>query len=83
MRLVALLHLDYFVVDAALFAHFDNFFQGRVGVAVLQVEQDGIVKEEPVLRDYRDIFSEAFELQILHVLSVERYLAFFCVINSH
>ena len=80
-RVVAVLHGRDLVVDLTLPGHLLDLRQGRVGVAVLQVEQHRVVEQDTVLRDHRDVLAEGCELQVLQVLLVQVNVPALRVVN--
>ena len=70
LRLVPVLHGHDSVVDFALLGDFDDLGHGGVGVSVLQVEEDGVVEQNSVLRDDADVLAEAFDFQPFQILPI-------------
>jgi len=61
-------------VDTALPTDVLDFLDGSVRVSVLEVEQQGVVEQNTVLRDNTNVFPERVQGQILNILTVNEDL---------
>jgi hypothetical protein len=80
--IVAIRHFEDFIVDLALFRYLYDLLEGSVWVAVTKVELDGVVKQDAILWNDAYVLSEACHLQIFNVLTVNKHLTVFWIVNA-
>jgi len=80
--IVAIWHLEDFFVDLALFCYLHDLFQWCIWVAVTKVELDSVIEQDSILGDHADVLSETCKLQVFDILTINKYLTIFWVVNA-
>ena len=72
LRLIAIWHLHDSIMNTTLSCYFLDFILCCVLVTVFQVEFDGVIEQDSVLWDDRDVLSERLEFKVFDVLSIDQ-----------
>lgn len=82
LGLVSIFHLHDLVMDLALPGNFIDLLKRGLWVAILEVEQHGIVEKYAILGDHTDILAIGLESQVLQVLSIDTDLSLSWVVDA-
>ena len=82
LRIIPMLHGHNSVMNLTLSGDVHDLIHGCILIPILQIEEDGVVKQNSILGDDRDMLAEAFGFQPFEVLPVNGHLAAYGVIDA-
>lgn len=77
-----MLHLQNFIMNLTFARDFLNFLKCCLLIAILQIKQNGVIEENPVLRNDTDILAVRVKLEIFQILSIKKDISFIGIVDS-
>ena len=59
-------------MNTALASHLFDLFSRSVWVTILKIVEDGVIEKYTILRDYRNVFPEAFKSLFSQILTINQ-----------